>query len=75
MRKLRVDEQIIQLVQAMHCKVRSKTSIENCFVLMIVHVGVNQGSVLNQLLFIMVEAITLKFINGCPWECCMVTIL
>ena len=38
-------------------------------VLMIVHVGVNQGSVLNQLLFIMVEAITLKFINGCPWEC------
>ena len=34
---------------------------------MIVHVGVNQGSVLCQLLFIMVEAISLAFINGCTW--------
>ena len=31
MRKLGIDEWIIQLVQAMYCEVRSKVRVDNCF--------------------------------------------
>ena len=70
MRKLGIDEWIVQLVQAMYCEVRSKVRVDNCFSeSFIVNVGVHQGSVLSPLLFIIVlEALSQEFRTGSPWE-------
>ena len=70
MRKLGIDEWIIQLVQAMYCEVKSKVCVDNCFSGSFnVNVGVHQGSVLSPLLFIIVlEALSQEFRTGCPWE-------
>ena len=67
MRKLRVDERIIQLVQAIYWNVRSKASIENFF---------NDSACWSESglrpqstsLHHGFEAISLKFIKVCPWE-------
>ena len=70
MRKLGIDEWIIQLVQAMYCEVKSKVRVDNCFSDSFnVNVGVHQGSVLSPLLFIIVlEALSHEFRTGCPWK-------
>ena len=70
MRKLGIDEWIVQLVQAIYCEVRSKVRVDNCFSDSFnVNVGVHQGSVLSPLLFIIVlEALSQEFRNGSPWE-------
>ena len=70
MRKLGIDEWIVQLVQAMYCEVRSKVRINNCFSDSFnVNVGVHQGSVLSPLLFIIIlEAVSQEFRTGSPWE-------
>ena len=70
MRKLGIDEWIIQLVQAMYCEVRSNVCVNNCFSDSFnVNVGVHQGSVLSLLLFIIVlEALLQEFRTGSPWE-------
>ena len=68
-RRLEVDEWIIQLVPAMyHNNSSSKVCIENCFSDSFgVNVGVHQGSVLSRLLFIMVlEALSQEFRTECP---------
>ena len=67
MRKLGIDEWIVQLVQAMYCEVRSKVRFDNCFSDSFnVNVGVHQGSVLSPLLFIIVlEALSQEFRTGC----------
>ena len=56
-----------QIIQAMHCKVRIKASIENCF---------NDSACWSESwlrpqttpFYHGFEAISLNFINGCPWE-------
>ena len=70
MRKLGIDEWIVQLVQAMYCELRSKVHIDNCFSDSFnVNVGVHQGSVLSPLLFIIVlEALSHEFRTGSQWE-------
>ena len=70
MRKLGVEEWLIQIIQAMYenarSKVRLKTSYSPEFD---VNVGVHQGSVLSPLLFaIVMEAISMEFREGCPSE-------
>ena len=70
MRKLGVQEWVIDIVKAMYekakCSVRVNGSISEMFN---VQVGVHQGSVLSPLLFIMVmEALSRDFKTGCPWE-------
>ena len=70
MRKLGVEEWVIRLVQAMYLNARSRVRVGNglsdeFFVM----VGVHQGSVLSPLLFIIVlEALSLEFRAGAPWE-------
>ena len=70
MRKLGVDEWIIKVVQAMYNNPRSSVRVNNSFSeLFGIKVGVHQGSVLSPLLFIIVlEALSLEFKVGCPWE-------
>ena len=70
MRKLGIDEWIVQLVQAMYCELRSKVRVSNCFSDSFnVNVGVHQGSVLSLLLFIKVlEALSQEFRTVSPWE-------
>ena len=70
MRKLRIDEWIIQIVKSMHNNAHSKVRITNSYSNPFkVSVGVHQGSVLNSLLFIIVlEALSREFRTGCPWE-------
>ena len=70
MRKLGIDEWIIQLVQAMYCEVKSKVRVDNCFSDSFnVNVGVHQGSALSPLLFIIVlETLSQELRTGCSWE-------
>ena len=70
MRKLRIDEWIIQIVKSMYGNAHSKVRITNSYSNPInVSVGVHQGSVLSPLLFIIVmEALSCEFRTGCPWE-------
>ena len=70
MRKLGIDEWIIRTVQAMYCNAQSKVRVGSSYSEPInVSVGVHQGSVLSFLLFIIVmEALSIEFRTGCPWE-------
>ena len=70
MRRLGVDKQIIQLVQAMYQNASSKVHIEKCFSDSIcVNVGVHQCSVLSPLLIaiMVLEALFQECRTGCPW--------
>ena len=69
MRKLRVDEWIIQIVKSMYENAHSKVRITNSYSNAInVSVGVHQGSVLSPLVFIIVmEALSREFRTGYPW--------
>ena len=68
MRKLKIDEWLVRIVQSMYKEVRSRVRVgdeySNSFD---VRVGVHQGSVL--LLFVIVlEALSMELRTGCPWE-------
>lgn len=70
MRKLGVEEWLVQVVRSMYENAKSKVHIgsklSNEFE---VKVGVHQGSVLSPLLFaIVMEAISREFRLSCPWE-------
>ena len=69
MRKLRIDEWIIQIVKSMYENAHSKVRITNSYSNAInVSVGVHQGSVLSPLVFIIVmEALSREFRTGYPW--------
>ncbi len=70
MRKLHVDEWVIRLVQGMYANARSRVRVgDGLSEEFQVRVGVHQGSVLSPLLFIIVlEALSLEFRAGVPWE-------
>ena len=70
MRKLKVDEWLIDIVMAMYQDSNSSVRINNTIGKTFkVKVGVHQGSVLSPLLFIMVlEALSRECRNGLPWE-------
>ena len=70
MRKLKIDEWLVRIVQSMYKEVRSRVRVgdeySNSFD---VRVGVHQGSVLSPLLFVIVlEALSMEFCTGCHWE-------
>ena len=70
MRKLKIDEWLMRLVQSMYKDVRSRVRVGDGYSEEFgVGVGVHQGSVLSPLLFIIVlEALSREFHTGCPWE-------
>ena len=70
LRKLGVEEWIVQLVQGMYANARSRVCVGEGFSKEFeVKVGVHQGSVLSPLLFIiMLEALSCEFRAGVPWE-------
>ena len=70
LRKLRVEEWIVRLVQEMYANARSHVHVgEGYSEEFEVKVGVHQGSVLSPLLFIIVlEALSREFRSGVPWE-------
>ena len=70
MRRLGVDEWIVNVVKAMYSNSRSQVRINNEFSEEFpIKVGVHQGSVLSPLLFIIVlEALTREMRTGCPEE-------
>ena len=70
MRKLGVEEWLVRVVKSLYENARSRVRVNNTFSDEFeVKVGVHQGSVLSPLLFIMVlEALSLEFRSGCPWE-------
>ena len=70
MRKLKINEGLVRLVQSMYRNVRSRVRVgESYSEEFEVKVGVHQGSVLSPLLFVMVlEALSREFRTGCPWE-------
>ena len=70
LRKLGVEEWIVQLVQGMDANARSCVHVgEGYSEEFEVKVGVHQGSVLSPLLFIIVlEALSQEFRSGVPWE-------
>ena len=70
MRKLKIDEWLVRIIQSMYKEMRSKVRVgdeySNSFD---VRVGVHQGSVLSPLLFVIVlEAISMELRTGCPLE-------
>ena len=70
LRKLRVEEWIVRLVQGMYANVRSPVRVgEGYSEEFEVKDSVHQGSVLRPLLFIIVlEALSREFRSGVPWE-------
>ena len=70
LRKLGVEEWIVQLVQGMYANAQSRVRVgEGYSEEFEVKVGVHQGSVLSSLLFIIVlEALSREFHAGVPWE-------
>ena len=69
-RKLGVEEWLVRVVKSLYENARSRVRVNDTFSDEFeVKVGVHQGSVLSPLLFIMVlEALSLEFRSGCPWE-------
>ena len=70
MGKLKIDEWLVRIVQSMYKEVRSRVRVgdeySNSFD---VRVGAHQGSVLSPLFFfIVLEALSMEFRTGCPWE-------
>ena len=70
MRKLKLDEWLVKIVQSMYKKVRSRVRVgdeySNSFD---VRVVVHQDSVLSPLLFVIeLEALSMEFRRGCPWK-------
>ena len=70
MRKFKIDEWLVSIVQSMYKKVKSRVRVgdeySNSFD---VGVEVHQGSVLSPLLFVIVlEALSMELRTGCPWE-------
>ena len=66
MRKLKIDEWLVKIVQSMYKEVRVGDEYSNSFD---VRVGVHQGSVLSPLLFVIVlEALSMELRTGCSWE-------
>ena len=76
LRKLRVEEWLVVLVQSMYNNVRSRVRVGDEYSEEFsVEVGVHQGSVLSPLIFIIVlEALSLQFRTGCPGKCCTLMI-
>ena len=70
MRKLKIDEWLVRIVQAMYREMRSRVRVGNEYSNSFdVRVGVHQGSVLSPLLFVIVlEALSMELRTGCPWE-------
>ena len=70
MRKLGVEEWLVRVVKSLYENARSRVRVNDTFSDEFeVKVRVHQGSVLSPLLFIMVlEALSLEFRLGCPWE-------
>ena len=70
LRKLRVEEWIVRLVQGMYANARSPVRVgEGYSEEFEVKVGIHLGSVLRPLLFIIVlEALSREFRSGVPWE-------
>ena len=70
MRKLGVEEWIINIVKAMYANANSKVRVNGSYSAPFeVKVGVHQGSVLSPLLFIIVlEALSMEFRTSTPWE-------
>ena len=70
LRRLGVEEWIVQLVQGMYANVQSRVRVGEGFSEELeVKVGVHHGSVLSPLLFIIVlEALSCEFRSGVPWE-------
>ena len=70
MRKLGVEEWIINIVKAMYANANSKVRVNESYSAPFeVKVGVHQGSVLSPLLFIIVlEALSMEFRTSTPWE-------
>ena len=70
MRKLKIDEWLVRIVQSMYKEVRSRVRVgdeySNSFD---VRVGVHQGSVLSPLLYVIVlQALSMELRKNCPWE-------
>jgi hypothetical protein len=70
LRTLRVDEWLIRVIQSMYEGVSTAVKLgDRESESFSVRVGVHQGSVLSPLLFIIVlEALSIKFRTGAPWE-------
>ena len=70
LRKLGVEESIVQLVQGMYANVQSRVHVSEGYSEEFeVKIGVHQRSVLSPLLFIIVlEALSREFRSGVPWE-------
>ena len=70
MQRLRIDEQIIQLVKSMYDNAHSKVRITNSYINPVnILVGAHQGSVLSPLLFIIImKALSLELRTGCPYK-------
>ena len=70
MRKLGIEEWIINIVKAMYSNANSRVRVNDTYSDPFeVKVGVHQGSVLSPLLFIIVlEALSIEFRTSSPWE-------
>ena len=70
MRKLKIDEWLVRIVQSMYKEVRRRVSVGDEYSKSSdARVGVHQGSVLSPLLFVIVlEALSIEFRTSCPWD-------
>jgi Reverse transcriptase (RNA-dependent DNA polymerase) len=70
LRYVGVDEWVVNIIKAMYSGATTAVKLKNCTSQEFgVKVGVHQGSVLSPLLFnIVLEALSMKFRQGLPWE-------
>jgi len=67
--KLGIDEWLVSAVMSMYVGAKQLLEQSMVTVIMLVKVGMRQGSVLSQLLFVIVtEAISKEFQDALPWE-------